>query len=112
MTEKQHTPSPWKHPELYEKFVEETPPQEKKEKSFKEYLEIQLSAVGFLIAEEGDNIRLWARGRDPNKEYILIAPSGDQYVFQSAAGPFNAKKKREVMKSTLTVLYSQFKAQK
>jgi hypothetical protein len=112
MTEKKHTPSPWEHPELYEKFVEENPPGEKRGKTLKEYLELHLSAVGFLIDEQGDNIKLWARGRDPNKEYAIIAPSGDQYVLQSAVGPFNAKKKRELMKSTLAILCAQFKAEK
>jgi hypothetical protein len=112
MTEKQHKPSPWEHPELYEKFREETPLQEKREQTLKEYIELQLSSVGFYVDEEGDNIKAWARGRDPTKEHILLAPSGDQYVLQSAVGPFNAKKKRDVMKSTLAIWAQTFKAQK
>lgn len=57
MTEKKYTPSPWEHPELYEKFVEEHPRQEKAKQTLKDYIEDQLSAGGFYIEEEGDKIR-------------------------------------------------------
>jgi hypothetical protein len=111
MTEKKHTPSPWEHPELYEKFREENPLQEKGEQTLKEYILIKLSTNGFYIEEEGENIKAWARSTGPGSGHIIVGPSGEQYVILSSVGVFNQKKNLEILKNSLAKWSALYKAQ-
>ena len=88
-------PSPWEHPELYEKG--EVPAEPARERSLREYIEMQLSASGFAVDQHPDGILAWPRGTSSEINSYVIGPKGNVFVVKSAKGSFTRKKTKMAM---------------
>ena len=108
MPEKEYKPSPWEHPELYEKWEEEHPPEPSKE-MLKDYIETQLSISGFYIEEVDNTIKAWNSNGSPEIGYFIFSPVGDSYTVSSAAGVYATKKNKKVMTDSLIRWATEYK---
>jgi len=93
--EKSYKPSPWEHPELYEKG-EPIHVEPERERSLREYIEMQLSASGFAVDQHPDGIQAWPRGSTPDINSYVIGHKGDVFVVKSAKGSLFTRKKTKM----------------
>ena len=109
MPKEHYKPSPWEHPEIYEK-MEVEPEEPKRDRSLREFMEIKLSSAGFAVdMAPGGDILAWPRGTNISEASYIIGQRGDIFVVKSATGAFARSKIKKAMDMYLKQWYALYK---